>query len=64
MVRLDALLGGLGGLRRKSPIGVKGPGGEVRITERGGAALPAYGYIGRRPVLRAACALCLGLAAL
>lgn len=59
MARLDALLGGLGGLRRNR----KGPRGrEDNWAWRAG--LPACGYIGRGPVLRTACAVCLGLAEL
>jgi len=63
MARLDARLGGLGAFRRnrRSESGVRG---EVRITGRGGAGLPASGYPDRGRVLRAACAVCLGLAAL
>jgi hypothetical protein len=63
MAKLDALLGGLGGLRRNLRS-ESGSGGEVRITEHGAAGLPACGYVGRSLVLRAACALRLGLAAL
>ncbi len=63
MAKLDALLGGLGGLRRNRRS-ESGSGGEVRITEDGAAGLSACGYVGRSPVLRAACALRLGLAAL